>query len=420
MDLLIGVSRVCQWDGTATTTTTSSSATATATTVCSSDHIETTYAGHAFCLLCVPPDQVESIKERSKTLLPTNPSWMIGGYRPHLRPAMPETVTADRSETNPHDEESPEVVHLVTIQKRDTMDDDVLCCPPPFGIGGSMLRGKKRKALATMHDTTRGRHQESSADDYEDMDPEDWILHVQSATFDPTPIDTTKKVYERKIIGGWICQVEPNWHGGDEDLEQRLANDLAFAAKVLPPHASEYLRAHCKIWINRSISWGPVVCPIKGRGCCYHPDVEWLRENGLHVEKAKCIEINDGPGYKDDAHLWGPGGVMVHELSHAYHDRMLPDGYDNPDILACYRAAMKDKLYDCVKVHGTQGPTAKAYACTNDKEYFAELSTAFLGGVGEYTDHEYNKWFPFNRKQVKEHDPRAHALLSRLWRIDGS
>merc|ERR1712038_194757 len=33
-------------------------------------------------------------------------------------------------------------------------------------------------------------------------------------------------------------------------------------------------------------------------------------------------------------------------------------------------------------------------------------------------DEEYNKWYPFNRKQLREHDPRAYELLKRLWKVD--
>jgi hypothetical protein len=95
---------------------------------------------------------------------------------------------------------------------------------------------------------------------------------------------------------------------------------------------------------------------------------------------------------------------------------MIPGGYDNKEIKECYEAAMKEGLYDCVKVHGVQGPETKAYACSNCMEYFAELSAAFLGGTDE--NEEYNKWFPFNRKQLKEHDPRAYKLLARVWKVD--
>lgn len=43
-------------------------------------------------------------------------------------------------------------------------------------------------------------------------------------------------------------------------------------------------------------------------------------------------------------------------------------------------------------------------------EYWAELSTAFLGLGGTNPEEEYNKWFPLNREQIKSHDPRAYQV----------
>ena len=54
------------------------------------------------------------------------------------------------------------------------------------------------------------------------------------------------------------------------------------------------------------------------------------------------------------------------------------------------------------------------YFSTNSMEYFAELSAAFLGGVD---GKEYNKWYPFNREQIKEHDPRAFTMLCKMWGV---
>jgi hypothetical protein len=89
-----------------------------------------------------------------------------------------------------------------------------------------------------------------------------------------------------------------------------------------------------------------------------------------------------------------------------------------------FAAAMKKKLYDSVDVHGPQGAAesasgesihvkAKAYACTNCMEFFAELSVAFLWAADERT--EYNKWFPFNRHQLLLHDAETHDVLQKCW-----
>lgn len=97
----------------------------------------------------------------------------------------------------------------------------------------------------------------------------------------------------------------------------------------------------------------------------------------------------------------------------------MEDGYDNKEIIDCYNSAMAEQLYDCVPVHNHKGgkDERKAYACTDAMEYFAELSVAFLGGIDEDKDLEFNKWYPFNRNQIKEHDPRAYSMLKKLWGV---
>lgn len=91
---------------------------------------------------------------------------------------------------------------------------------------------------------------------------------------------------------------------------------------------------------------------------------------------------------------------------------------------------MRKKLYDCVAVHGLQGQASyrnaestssadgehtrrKAYACTNCMEFFAELSTAYHYHLDERL--EYNKWFPFNRAQLQQHDPSTYSILVEIW-----
>ena len=163
---------------------------------------------------------------------------------------------------------------------------------------------------------------------------------------------------------------------------------------------------------------------------CFHPGKPWLEQNGMHAEKCECVELYCAADYRRTRTNWGVGGLLLHEFSHAYHHKACPDGYDNGEIQECYEQAMKEGLYESVRVHGTQGPTAKAYACTNAMEYFAELSTAFLGGTlskqnerggsGKSAEEpeEFNKWYPFHREQIREHDPRAYALLKKLWKVD--
>ena len=47
----------------------------------------------------------------------------------------------------------------------------------------------------------------------------------------------------------------------------------------------------------------------------------------------------------------------------------------------------------------------------NGKEYFAESTEAFFGK---------NDFFPFNKKELKDHDPKMHDLLIELWGVSVS
>jgi hypothetical protein len=365
------------------------------------DLTECTWTGHAFLLAeCDTPELFqEAVATKS-----LEKATVMGGYR--------ATRQQDQNQG------SPDPVHVVTIQKRPL---------PSAGCGGAFswcLPGNRNKRKKQGNLRKRKKLDNGTAangdvyndNDDDDDDDEEWFLLVSTGEIDPTPLDTTQKVYLKTTVGGWPVQCETCWHGNDSDVKEQLERDLRYAGSCFPEQARTLLKQDTYIWVNRSLTYGKAACPTRGSNLCFHPDPAWLAENGCHVEKAKCVEMYDILQYCVVSKHWGPGGVLIHELSHAYHNKFLPEGYDNPDIQECYEAAMKEGLYDCVRVHGTQGPEARAYACQDAMEYFAELSTAFLGGLDE--KEEYNKWYPFNRKQLKEHDPRAYALLKRLWKVE--
>ena len=60
--------------------------------------------------------------------------------------------------------------------------------------------------------------------------------------------------------------------------------------------------------------------------------------------------------------------------------------------------------------HGNGKPNTfeRAYAITNPMEYFAETTEAFFSR---------NDFFPFNREELKQHDPEMLALLAKLWGV---
>lgn len=57
----------------------------------------------------------------------------------------------------------------------------------------------------------------------------------------------------------------------------------------------------------------------------YHP------QTCKHQQFAGNIEIS-AEDYQQSKQLWGDGAVILHELAHAFHDKLCADGFGNEDI----------------------------------------------------------------------------------------
>jgi hypothetical protein len=366
-------------------------------TVTRDDHVEQTYTGHAFVLATEP-----SPAHSSDTIPSLDPSTILGAYRPHRR--------------RDHTVHILEVKYVPTTMSATTTTSSRgwNCCRP--GARSHVRHGSHRIHAFVPTDIDND-DDDNNQDDDNPLDvPRSVQLHLHIGRLDPTPLDTVRtNKYVQSTLAGWPVRFQSNWDGGDPTLRARLEQDLTHAVHCLPPHAVRTLRRTTPLWINRDFRYGPAASPVRARGLCFHPYADWLAHNQCHPAKQHGVELYDADEYRKDAALWGTGGVLLHEFCHAYHCLCVPQGYDNAEIQECYRLALEEGLYESVPVHGPQGPHARAYACTNAMEYWAELSTAFLGGVD--TDTEYNKWFPFHRKQLRQHDPRAYQLLQRLWKV---
>jgi hypothetical protein len=124
-------------------------------------------------------------------------------------------------------------------------------------------------------------------------------------------------------------------------------------------------------------------------------------QNGYNPDKAKCIEIASAekmlslPAFR-------PELMLLHELMHAYHDRVL--GFDHPEIIAAYERAKKEKKYG--RVQHIYGGYDRHYALTNPNEFFAELSEAYLFA---------NDYYPFVRPELKKYDRETYELMKKIW-----
>lgn len=183
-----------------------------------------------------------------------------------------------------------------------------------------------------------------ASEEENDDGPYEFVVTVCTTHLDPTPLDTSSKQYDEVILGGWPCRAEPGCFPPDIDiseenenennsarssLQSRFEADLLAASASLPPHTIQKLKNSTPIWINKSQSFGPKAAPIKARDGCFHPGSEWLVRNGMNPDKCGGVEWYDAQHYLSDCDLWGPGGLQLHELSHAWHSLHIENGYDN-------------------------------------------------------------------------------------------
>ncbi|MFM2429667.1 MAG: hypothetical protein RLZZ511_880 [Cyanobacteriota bacterium] len=126
-----------------------------------------------------------------------------------------------------------------------------------------------------------------------------------------------------------------------------------------------------------------------------------LKKHGHNPDKAKSVEVFNAPLFSA-APPELREAVLLHELAHAYHDKVL--GADNTDIRDAYRKAMDRGLYNVVDSRSPE--ENQAYAATNHFEYFAELSVAY---------HMRNDGFPKDRAMLARRDPIGHALMQQFW-----
>lgn len=138
----------------------------------------------------------------------------------------------------------------------------------------------------------------------------------------------------------------------------------------------------------------------------YHPSQAWLIANGYIPEKAKCVEISNITNFFNWTNQNQPYMVM-HELSHAYHHRVL--NFNSSIITNAFNHAVATNLYTNVSYHaggGNYTTQALAYALNNDKEYFAEISEAYFG---------LNDYFPFDYNDLSSYDPVGFDAAVAVW-----
>ncbi len=213
---------------------------------------------------------------------------------------------------------------------------------------------------------------------------------------------TGKTPYTQRLIAGWTLHVNVKLIEADstalEKAMELLRTQLEELVRVVPAEAVAELRK-VPLYFNPEY-------PKSRPRAEYHPGAAWLRDNGRDTVMVKCVEFSNVRTF--EAEMRRMPNFALHELAHAYHDRVL--GFENAEIEAAFQHAKATGKYDRVLRLDSEGRKRldKAYAMTNAKEYFAECSEAFFSR---------NDFYPFNREELKQHDPEIFVLLEKLWDV---
>jgi hypothetical protein len=227
-------------------------------------------------------------------------------------------------------------------------------------------------------------------------------------TQDPQASSDATILRETRELCGWNVHIHRSLLTTDAAATARalklLEGQLAEIVRNVPSAAVAELRK-VSLWISPEY-------PGEKPRAEYHPNAGWLREHGRDPAMAKGVEFTNVRIFEAESRRMP--NFTLHELAHAYHDCVLPEGFANPEIKAAYEKAKASGKYERVERWNGDGKPKtleRAYAMTNPQEYFAENTEAFFSR---------NDYFPFTPDELKKHDPEMFALLGRLWSMDPS
>lgn len=211
---------------------------------------------------------------------------------------------------------------------------------------------------------------------------------------------------ETRAIAGWTVLISRELLAQETKATRRaielLQKQLDEIVRNVPRAAVAELRK-VPLWVS------PEYPGTKPRAE-YHPDAGWLRTHGRDPAMAKGVEFTNVRIFEAESRRMP--NFALHELAHAYHDRVVAKGFLDSECKAAYEKAKASGKYDRVeRWHGDGRPNTfeRAYAMTSPTEYFAETSEAMFSR---------NDYFPFTREELQRHDPEMFALLAKLWGVE--
>lgn len=226
------------------------------------------------------------------------------------------------------------------------------------------------------------------------------VVRQESAKLTSKGISSGSKFFDpvKQSIEGWTVHVDPKMLSGKEAKAgakalKMLENHLFFISLLAPERRLAELR-RLEIWIEHR---HPSLTNMQ-----YHPSAGWLTKNGHDPRLEKKVHIPVAAQLLDRGQLMKHPMVVLHELSHAYHDQIL--GFNDPRVIKVFQKAKASLKYQ--RVLADNGRQVRHYALSNHKEYFAESTEAYFNR---------NDFYPFVQAELKEHDPDMFALMKEIW-----
>lgn len=217
---------------------------------------------------------------------------------------------------------------------------------------------------------------------------------------DNSPKEEKLEGYVEKTMHGFTVKIPAN--AEKFQITQQALAKLDYDLEVLVPFFSAeqitVLRSR-PIWMEMNTA--------PNGAAQYHPSKEWLIENKQNPDKAKCVEFTNMGNYITWTTL-NHSTMLLHELSHLYHDQSLPQGYENPRVKQVYEQAKNSGKYNSVDYYTIEQTIRKepAYAMNNQMEYFGQMTEAYFSICNYY---------PFTYNELKIFDLAAFALMEEIW-----
>ena len=192
-------------------------------------------------------------------------------------------------------------------------------------------------------------------------------------------MDVSGRLYVSvRLSVGVFCQCRPSVLRDHREVLEDLESDLRQCFRVLPKSVHSLLR-RTKIWVNDEFIYGPLQKPILLRHLTTHHHESWLEWARDTPHKVHGIEIYSASEYRRMRLHWNGCGLLLHEICHLIHQHVL--GLENPRVQQDHRRAEDSGLYENMLRRDWVGKEVEsdlAYAMVDYKEFFAELSVAYL------------------------------------------